>query len=307
MLSTGTWRPVTCRKSAICIAAYITTPSDREAVQDVGAGSASVQFCSTPQQLSALLNSAQANAAVVEAPAVLGPESIALAAAISQRSFPTVVRVPLSGGVIREVVRWSEHVYDLRLSVRRAEPMGLCVRDILAARIAMGSRILVLSRLIPFMDDAAIEIVTAALVIGSQGGSVHQLARVCACPVRTLEARLDNAKLPSPKRLLMLMFALHVTWLVVQERYTAKRVAFESGFSSVRALSARLRRAIGGGVMDNRDVTTFSTLLESLVAAVGRSRGEDRFWNSLRETHPNRGYAYRHCQWVAPPESTECG
>lgn len=88
-------------------------------------------------------------------------------------------------------------------------------------------------------------IIAAAAVLGRRKTDAPALARTLSVPERTVRARLANAGLPAPNRLLAWMVSMHVVWRLERRGMTLGETVASVGFDATKDLSRYMRAHVG--------------------------------------------------------------
>lgn len=185
------------------------------------------------------------------------------------------LRGDLSARCVNEIVAIAKRVPGVALLLRRFDrPLDEVLRRLTSPDGAMfDHRGCVLHRLGQVLPEDLVEVVAAAMVLGSYKASVDVFSQRLSGGHKTLESRLADHRTMRPNALLRWALALSVQWKFERTGTSLADLARNAGFSDAGALSEAIQRATGRTPVQWERAGGFEALLEAFAAALSRAGG----------------------------------
>ena len=246
------------------ILACVRSASDRAEIVRGAKSLALVRFCRTTHELVAELAAASPMGVILELSGDGSTDISPVVDAMSRRSlpFPLVLRLDLKVGAVLQAVSLEDRVFDLRISVRRADAIADCVSHLSAQAGQQAGRMAIASCVVSRVPPTVLDLVMGAVVLGSRHVRAESLARLCQLSPRRMEERLAKDGVMPAKHLLMWMLCLHSLFRADRLALNPKQVATLAGLPSVDALSKHTLRLLKVRFPKLVSAISFETLLE---------------------------------------------
>lgn len=213
----------------------------------VASGELRIELCRTEGEILRALTEGPVAAVLWElgARATHGLPHAAAALRAAAPSLPLIVEMQLSRTAARQLLTIAALEPAPRVVIRGVDRLEVVVEEVLEHGSEPGAHGEIACTLLPLVPSGAIDIVATAAVVGHRRSSVARFARICGLSSRTVEWRLQVARLPVPVKLLGWMLSLHGLWRLDVLGWTAKRVAAAAGFETANVWSNYVERHTG--------------------------------------------------------------
>jgi hypothetical protein len=244
------------------IAAMIVgTAAQRLAAEQIGER-AEVRFCETLEALSHLV-AGGVDAAVVDLWDAAGTRVLPGIAAIRREApdLPIVLHFAATPAALREVPDIIAAGRRLSVALRNYEHLGLVLRPLLNPPRVAGAAETLARHIVPVVPVPFRPFFLVTALKASPRLPVTTAAAWSGIARRTLERALHRAGLPGAGATLGYCTALHASWWLDVQGWSAKQVVIEMRFPDVSSVTRVLQRYFGCTVRSLRSEGGFQELL----------------------------------------------
>ena len=252
--------------------AWVSSVPDRADIVLGAQGRTRVIWCDSASAIARGLRGPGVTGVIVELSPDASTDLESVVAAIEQRTvaIPLLLRADVRPRVAAQVLTAWDRLVDLRSSLRGADEITDGVRTLERRAPRQEARFRIAARVCARVPLELWDVVMGAAALAAEHVTVEDLARLLEQSVRTVEKRLEAARVLTPKHLLSWMTTLYAVFRVETLQMTARRAAEVGGSPSADGLSKHVLRTTGARLATLSVESSFEAVLARLDAVLLR-------------------------------------